>query len=110
MARRWLCALPLVIVLLAPMVATGATPKGHRRIPKTDRAVEEAANTGVGTKRVIIRTTTGQRGFGANALRRKGHRIRAEHAMVDAVSLDLPVNQIERYSRERWRRSVSPET
>ncbi|MEI6669096.1 MAG: S8 family peptidase, partial [Acidobacteriota bacterium] len=107
MQRRWLWIMPLVLLLVRPVSASGQSDYEHRRISKTDRAVEDAVTTGAARTRVIVRVKPGLRHAWAESLRSSGVRVRAEHDVVDSVSLDLSASEIDAVARAPWIESVS---
>ena len=64
-----------------------AAQRGNQKL---DRALATASAADTGVQRVIVRTVPGARGAVRDRLAAGGHRVKGEHASIDALSLDMP--------------------
>ena len=74
---------------------------------KLDLHLQQQAQRGTGTERVIVRTRSGKRNEVAGKLRDRGHRVYADHAGIDAFSVELPVGALEALANDPSVASIS---
>src|SRR5947207_11712940 len=90
------------LLLLATLTADAAPPS-----KKLDLHLQQQAQRGTGTERVIVRTRSGKRNEVAGKLRDRGHRVYADHAGIDAFSVELPVGALEALANDPSVASIS---
>jgi serine protease AprX len=84
-----------------------ASASAHTRHANVDRGVQQALRTGSATQQVIITVSAGHRAEIRAALEKHGDRIKADHPMLDALSVELHSSDIEELSRHPWIQAVS---
>ncbi|HWF83760.1 MAG TPA: S8 family serine peptidase, partial [Vicinamibacterales bacterium] len=92
-ARRkavWGPARVLGIALVCVGLAAPGAKAGDHPQRKLDAHLQHALATGSGQQRVIVRVKPGSRGALVRSLRTQGHSVYAEHAGIDAFSVQVP--------------------
>ena len=85
------------------LLATGAVDAGKQK--KLDLALRQAvAEQRDGAVRVIVQTAAGQQQRVGDAMRRKGHKTRGEHAIINAIAATVPVADLEQTGQRPRRR------
>src|SRR5919198_770048 len=102
--RRLLLAVFAALVTVVA-AAVPALAQGHDH--KIDRRVRETLNQGAATQSVIIAVEPGYRPALRDALQRHGDRIRAEHPLVDAVSVEIHSADIVDLSNQPWIKAIA---
>jgi serine protease AprX len=74
---------------------------------KIDRGVKEAMRAGAATQSVIITVKPGHRAEIRQALETHGDQIRAEHPLVDALSVEIHSEDIDEVAKHPWVDAVS---
>jgi len=93
--------------LLVLTVTGSAFAKPSARSPKIDRAVRAAMDAGAATQRVIITVKPGYRDTLRQALTNHGDVVKGDHPLIDAVSVNLHVADVEELANQPWVEAVS---
>src|SRR4030095_12970759 len=84
----------LICLWLLMLVATTAA-YAQPQLSNIDGALKAALQSqGSGRLRVIVRIQPGRRGFVRQELDANGFAIRAEHQLINAISVEVPVNAV----------------
>jgi serine protease AprX len=87
-------------------VASPALAQGPHR-SKVDRGLKESLRSGAPTQRVIITVKAGYRADIRQALERHGDLIRAEHPLIEALSVEIHSEDIDEISKHPWVDAIS---
>ncbi len=90
-------------LVLSTAPAAAQTEKTH----KIDRALNEALKTGAPTQRVIVTVVPGARKAIRQALEQHGDKIKFEHGLVDALSVEIHSSDIDELSRHPMVRAIA---
>src|SRR4051812_35833954 len=93
--------------LLVLTVTGSAFAKPSVKSPKIDRAVRAAMDAGAATQRVIITVKPGYRDTLRQALTNHGDVVKGDHPLIDAVSVNLHVADVEELANQSWVEAVS---
>ena len=96
--RRSLCAGVAGIILALTPFHLGASPKskGAARAEKLDAALLQAGTSGLQTMPVIVKVDPAARNQVRKALKDLGFKVKREHGLISAFTLDAPVGMLER--------------
>ncbi|MBI4265294.1 MAG: S8 family serine peptidase [Acidobacteria bacterium] len=90
------------------MVAMVQPTQAQRPRAKMDKKVESISKKGGNARtRVIVRTTASDRPTLKNAWSRQGHKIRREHRVLSALTMEIPARSIDALSRAPGVLSIS---
>src|SRR5262245_40388127 len=103
----------LVLYLVGALALASGRPAAadsHSSHGKVDRAVRESLQQGVPTQSVIISVKPGYRDQLRKALQQHGDVVKSEHALIDAVDVDLHSVDIDELANQPWVESVASDS
>ena len=90
----------LSLVLAAtPVLAAPSSSQSHANV---DRGVQELLRSGAATQQVIITVVPGHRAEMRAALEKHGDRVKADHPLLDALSVELHTADINELANHPW--------
>ena len=98
------------LLVMAALVVAGAiqASAGPQHRGKLDLELKRAAvSADAGTRAVIVRTAPGSRDAVRQWLTARGYRVRAEHPLIDALTVDVPVSELDTLAEEPSLHSLS---
>ena len=101
---RCLSTAGLLSLALAGSPVLAAPPASHANV---DRGVRDALRSGAATQQVIITVAPGHRAEMRAALEKHGHRIKADHPLLDALSVELHSADVAELAIHPWVSAVS---
>ena len=99
--------MPLAGLLIGLMLAASSAFAQPAHASKVDRGLRESLRRGAATQSVIITVKADYRAGIREALERHGDPIRAEHPLVEALSVEIHSEDVDEISKHPWVDAIS---